>query len=293
MVDFQKLEKKWQGRWAKKKIFEPKIDEKKKKFFFTVPYPYISGSLHIGHSRVVIDGDICCRYMRMAGYNVLYPMSFHITGTPVLGISAAIEHGDKKKIELYKSYVRNYVSNEKKVSKTVASFKDPWAIVKFFIPKMMTEFSSLGLSVDWSRRFNTGEPDYQKLIEWQFHKYKDMNYLTQGKYPILYCVNCKNAVAEDDIKDGDSNPVEKQEFTLLKFKMPDYEKRYLVAATLRPETVYGQTNLWIKPNVKYVIVKVGDEEWIMSKEAAEKLNLQRDGTKIMEKNTARNLSAFM
>lgn len=280
-MDFQKIEKKWQTKWAKKGIFEPKIDSKKSKFFFTVPYPYISGSLHIGHSRVVIDGDIRCRYMRMAGYNVLYPMAFHITGTPVLGISSAIEHGDKKKIELYKSYVRNYIKDEKKVSKIVTSFKEPWEIVKFFIPKMVSEFSSLGLSVDWSRKFNTGEKDYQKLIEWQFQKYNEKKYLTRGNYPVLYCVQCKNAVAEDDIKDGDSNPVEKQEFTLLKFKTKENENRYLVAATLRPETVYGQTNLWIKPEAEYVIVKVGSEEWILSKNAAEKLKLQKDDIKIV------------
>ena len=47
------------------------------------------------------------------GFNVLFPLGFHITGTPVLGISAAIEKGDKKKIELYKGYVKNYVKTEK------------------------------------------------------------------------------------------------------------------------------------------------------------------------------------
>ena len=105
IMDFQKIEKKWQSRWKKKKIFEPGLN-KPKKFFFTVPYPYISGSLHIGHGRVVIEGDIYTRYKRMNGFNVLYPMAFHITGTPVLGISMAIAEGDKKRIELYKSYVK-------------------------------------------------------------------------------------------------------------------------------------------------------------------------------------------
>lgn len=282
-MDFQKLEKKWQQKWAKAKLFEPVIDRKKNKFFFTVPYPYISGSLHIGHSRVVIEGDIRCRYMRMKGRNVLFPMAFHITGTPVLAISAAIEQKVQKTIEIYKGYVRNYVKDENKIKKIIESFKDPWNIVNFFIPKMMDEFSSLGLGVDWCRRFNTGEADYQKLIEWQFHKYNDAGYLTRGNYPVLYCINDKNAVGEDDIKDADSNPVEKQEFTLLKFRMPGHENRFLVAATLRPETVYGQTNLWIKPDIDYVIVKYGNEEWIMSREAAEKISYQKDGVKVTDK----------
>src|SRR3989338_5859542 len=81
--DFHAIEEKWQGVWEKAKAFEAKPD-KRKKFFFTTPYPYISGSLHLGHGRAAIESDIYCRYMRMNGYNVLYPLSFHITGTPVL-----------------------------------------------------------------------------------------------------------------------------------------------------------------------------------------------------------------
>ncbi|MBI4983452.1 leucine--tRNA ligase, partial [Candidatus Woesearchaeota archaeon] len=49
-----------------------------------------------------------------------------------------------------------------------------------------------------------------------------------------------------------------------------------VAATLRPETVYGQTNLWVNPHTKYVKVEVEGENWIMSREAAEKLSYQKD-----------------
>ncbi len=101
-ISFKRIESKWQRKWKEKKVFEPKVDRKRKKFFFTTPYPYISGSLHIGHGRAVAESDIYVRYMRMKGFNVLYPLAFHITGTPVLGISAAIESGDEGKIELYK-----------------------------------------------------------------------------------------------------------------------------------------------------------------------------------------------
>src|SRR3989338_2863899 len=74
---------KWQKAWEENKIFEAKPG-KNKKFFFTTPYPYISGSLHVGHGRAVTESDILCRYKRMVGFNVLFPMAFHISGTPVL-----------------------------------------------------------------------------------------------------------------------------------------------------------------------------------------------------------------
>jgi leucyl-tRNA synthetase len=279
MPDFRKLEGKWQERWRRAKIFQPKINKRKKKFFFTTPYPYISGSLHIGHGRAVTESDIYVRYMRMKGFNVLYPLAFHITGTPVLGISAAIEACDRSKIDLYSGYVRNYIKSEKAAEKVVASFREPWNIVNFFIPKMVDEYSSLGLSTDWSRCFTTGDPEYQKFITWQFMKYRDSNYLIKGSYPVLYCPQCGNAVGEDDIQDADTNPVTKLEFTLLKFRLDD--GLTLVAATLRPETVFGQTNLWVNPETEYVKIAAGDETWVMSREGLEKLSYQKKGLKTL------------
>jgi leucyl-tRNA synthetase len=275
--NFKTVEKKWQTKWQKEKIFEPKIDNKKPKFFFTTPFPYISGSLHIGHGRAATEGDVYCRYKRMAGFNVLFPLAFHITGTPVLGFATSIKNKNPKMMKIYREYLKNYFSDEKKLEATLKSFEDPWNIVKFFAPKMMDEYNSLGLGIDWSRRFTTGDEDYQKFIEWQFLQYQKKNYIEKGNYPVLFCINCNNAVGEDDIKDGDTDSVEKQEFTLLKFYFPEAGKNtFLVAATLRPETVYGQTNLWVNPNTEYLRVKVDNEFWIISKPAKEKLSYQKD-----------------
>jgi len=275
-VDFSAIEKKWQEKWEKEKVFEAEIDRKKEKFFFTTPYPYISGSLHVGHGRAVTESDVYCRYLRMKGFNVLFPLGFHITGTPVLGISAAIKSNDKSKIQLYENYVSAYVKDKKKVKEIVDSFKEPQAIVDFFIPKMIEEYKQLGLGIDWRRSFTSGDMEHQQMVTWQFENYKDKNYLIQGKYPILYSPSDESAMGEDDIQDADINSVEKTEFTLLKFK---FGKKFIVAATLRPETIYGQTNLWVNPNVKYIEAKVGNEIWIMSKECAEKLSYQRKDVK--------------
>jgi leucyl-tRNA synthetase len=263
-------QKKWQEKWQESKIFE--VDpSKSEKFFMTVPYPYISGSLHIGQARVVTEADVYARFQRMIGKNVLYPLAFHISGTPVLGISLAIKNKDEKKIELYKGYIKAYVDDDKEVEKILNSFQDPEKIVEFFIPKMEQEFKTLGLSVDWRRSYTSGDIEHQALVEWQFKKYKDLNYLVQGKYPILFSKTLNSAVGEDDIQDGDTNSVEIQEFTLIKFK---FEDKYLIAGTLRPETIFGQTNMWINPDVEYKIAKVNGETWIVSKECLEKIKFQ-------------------
>ncbi|MEK6917976.1 MAG: leucine--tRNA ligase [Nanoarchaeota archaeon] len=278
--NFKNIESKWQKKWEEKKVFEPEVDRKKQKFFFTTPYPYISGSLHLGHGRAVTESDIYSRYMRMKGFNVLYPMSFHITGTPVLGIAAAIKNKDKEKIKLYEDYVSAYVKDKKKVKSTVQSFSDPNNIVKFFIPKMIEEYKQLGLGVDWRRSFTSGDAEHQAMVTWQFRKYKENGYLTKEKHPVLYSIQDESAMGEDDIQDADSSPVEKMEFTLLKFKFKD---KFLVAATLRPETIYGQTNLWINPKIVYWEIKIDDETWIVSEQCVEKLKYQGRNIKIIGK----------
>ncbi len=286
MVDFKAVQDKWQKKWKEEKVFEVDIDPKKEKFFINTPYPYISGSLHIGHARAVTEVDVYSRFIRLQGKNVLFPMAFHISGTPVLGISLGIQNGDEKKIAQYKEYVRAYVSNEKEVEKIVQSFVEPWNIVNFFIPKMKEEYSSLGLGVDWRRSFTSGDVEHQKLVEWQFHKYKEKGYLMQGKYPVLYSKTLKNAVGEDDISDGDTNPVEKKEFTLMKFPFGD---AFLVIATLRPDTMFGQTNLWVNPDISYVKAKVNGEKWIVSRQCAEKLSFQDKKVEIIEEVSGKSL----
>jgi len=70
--DFKKIEKKWQGKWEKAKIFQVKKDRKKKKFYVLEMYPYPSGSgLHMGHAFNYTIGDIYARFKRMQGFNVL------------------------------------------------------------------------------------------------------------------------------------------------------------------------------------------------------------------------------
>ena len=277
-MDFAAIERKWQRKWQNDKIFEPKV-ENKKKFFITVPYPYMSGSLHIGHGRTFTMGDIIARFKRLQGYNVLFPMAFHVTGTPVLAIADAIKAGDEKVINLYKEYVRIYEDDENRVEEIVSSFVNPENIARYFAEKTQQDFIGMGYSIDWRRKFHTAEPIYNKFVEWQFKKLYDKGVIKKGKYPITYSIEDGNPVGEDDIEDGDTNKVSIMEFTAIKFQ---FEDGYLVAATLRPETIFGVTNLWVNPNATYCRVKVEGENWYISKEGAEKLKYQKEDVVVEE-----------
>ncbi len=274
-IDFIVLERKWQAAWYDKRVFEP-ASEGEKKWFFTVPYPYVSGLLHVGHGRTYTNGDVLARYKRMAGFNVLWPLGFHITGTPVLAVSQKIESGDEATLKMFTEHVSIYEKDASRVKEIVESFKDPWKLVNYFSGKLVNDFKAMGYSLDLSRQFTTGDREYNKFIEWQFKKFKEKGFLKQAAYPVLYSPRDGNAVGEDDIKDADTVPVEVQEFTALKFAFGD---AFLVSATLRPDTLYGITNMFVNPEAEYALVQVtfGDgstEKWWVSKFAAEKLSYQ-------------------
>ncbi|HJH26995.1 MAG TPA: leucine--tRNA ligase [Methanophagales archaeon] len=277
-LNIKKTEEKWQRRWKESKIFDAEIAEqkggkKKLKFFLTVPYPYTSGPLHIGHGRTNTIGDIIARFKRLQGYNVLFPMAFHVTGTPILAIADSIAKGEQEVVARYKDYVSIY-EDASKVDGIISSFNSAERVADFFAERISEDFERMGYSIDWRRKFNTTEPMYNKFIEWQFKKLYDKGVIKKGSYPITYSIEDNSPVGEDDIEEGDTNKVTITEHTTIKFGVSD--DTYLIAATLRPETVFGVTNLWIKPTAKYVKVAVGGEYWIVSREAALKLGYQRE-----------------
>ncbi|MFH0966210.1 MAG: leucine--tRNA ligase [Methanobacteriota archaeon] len=234
----------------------------KPKFYLTVAYPYPSGAMHVGHGRTYIVPDVIARFWRMRGREVLYPMAFHVTGAPVIGISKRIARRDESAIKLYRDLY--------KVPQDVLdSFTNPLNIVIHFSNEYERVMKQAGLSIDWTRRFTTVEPTYSKFIEWQWHHLKEAGHVVKGAHPVRYCPQCENPVGDHDLLEGDKAEIQK--FTLILFTQGD---TIIPCATLRPETIYGVTNLWVNPDITYVKAKIDGKVWILSREAMDKLGLQ-------------------
>ena len=270
----RRVEAKWQELWKKHGVFKAEAAPGKPKFYITVPYPYTNAPLHIGHGRTYTVGDIIARYKRLRGFNVLFPMAFHITGTPILAISERIARGDEKEVKRYKEYVSKYVQDPAEIEKIIETFKDPLSLAVFFAERVHKDFDALGYSIDWRRRFHTGEDIYNAFVTWQFLKLREKGLIKRGDHIVTYCLLHRQPEGEDDIADADTNPVEILEFTAIKFKLVDEENTYLVAATLRPETLFGATNIWVNPEARYVVVEWGKEKIVVSEEALTKLQHQ-------------------
>ena len=87
----QEMEPRWQKKWEADKLYRSVIDNSRPKHYALTMLPYPSGDLHIGHWYAMTPPDTRARYMRMKGYNVLFPMGFDAFGLPAE--NAAIKDG--------------------------------------------------------------------------------------------------------------------------------------------------------------------------------------------------------
>ena len=259
-INWNKVEKKWREKWLKRKDFETDPDDKPKKFI-TVAYPYPNSPQHIGHGRTYTLADVHARYYRMQGYNVLFPMAFHYTGTPILGMAKRVEANDGELISNLKNLYG--VPDE-----SIKEFAEPVKIADYFHEEIKSGMIEMGYSIDWRREFTTIDPVYSKFIEWQINTLKEKNLIIQGSHPVGWCPEDQNPVSQHDTL-GDVEP-DFTEYILIKFQFGEY---VIPTATLRPETIFGVVNLWVNPEITYKKITIEDdnEKWIVSKECAFKL----------------------
>ena len=268
-IDWSVIDKKWQKKWLENNDHEIDSNNKEKKFI-TVAYPYPNSPQHIGHGRTYTIADVHSRYLRMKGFNVLFPMGFHYTGTPILGMAKRVEANDAELIEAFKTLYK--VPEDK-----IKEFVEPVKIADYFHEEIKSGMIEMGYSIDWRREFTTIDPAYQKFIEWQFRNLKEKNLIVQGSHPVGWCPKDQNPVSQHDTL-GDVEP-DFTEYIVIKFDLNGVK---IPVATLRPETLFGVTNIWINPQVMYQKIKVNDEIWITSPECARKLEFLEKKIEVIE-----------
>jgi leucyl-tRNA synthetase len=263
MSSHKQLEDKWRSRWDDAHLFEADPDPKKPKAFVTFPYPYMNGPLHVGHAFTASRVDAYARFRRMQGYNVLWPWGWHWTGQPLLGASQRVAKGDE-------AYIRVLREVDGVPEEELQKFVDPLYMAQYYTNEGRKIARRIGFSVDWRREFTTVWPTYQKFIEWQYANLSEKGYVTKGTHPVVWCPKDKSPTGDHDRQSGEG--VTPEEYTLIKYKLD--EQTFLPAATFRPETLFGVTNMWINPEADYAQAIVDGENWIISQQAAEKLKEQ-------------------
>ncbi|BFH73699.1 leucine--tRNA ligase [Sulfurisphaera javensis] len=269
---FNEIASKWQKEWENNKLFEANPDPTKEKKFITVAFPYTNSPLHIGHGRTYITADIYARYLRMKGYNVLFPFAFQFTGTPILSISEAIQRKDE---DIISTFVNIYQIPQEEIEK----FSDPNYLAEYFKNDMKNTARRLGLSIDWRREFTTVDSIFERFIQWQYKRLMDLGYIKREDSPVPYCPRDEFPVGMHDTK-GDIEP-EISDVDAIYFPSNNL---FFVAATPRPETIFGAIAILINPEADYIIaIDKLNRKIVISKQAFEKLKFQLEIKKEDEK----------
>jgi len=261
-ININEIEAFWQKRW--RTIPPPQVEGQKKKFFIIFAYPGISGYLHVGHMRSYTYPDVIARYKRMRGFNVLFPAGFHASGLPAIGVAKRVQRGDPSWL--------NYLRENGCPEDLIPRLQDPRFVVRFFSENYVEQWEKIGLSIDKTRLASTIDPGYNAFIRWQFAKLKDAGLLIRKTHYAPACPNCGPIAvdpSETDISRGGNAQL--IQYAVIKFRAGDI---ILPCATLRGETVYGVTNIWLNPEVEYVEVRLQGERWILSEDAVEKFRMQ-------------------
>lgn len=279
MEVLRQIEEKWRKAWEEARIFEADPDPTRKKCMVTFPFSYMNGPLHVGHGFTATRVDSYARFKRMQGYNVLFPWAWHWTGETIAGVSERVKTGDKDIIRALREI--DGVSEE-----DLKKFVDPAYMASYYTKESREAVKRLGFSIDWRREFTTTSlcPTFSKFIEWQCERLREKGYIIKGTYPVVWCPHDESPTGDHDRQVGEG--VAPEEYTLIKFKMED---AYLPAATFRPETIYGVTNMWLHPDADYVKARVNGERWIISEIAANKLKEQRRKVQIVSRFKGREI----
>lgn len=177
----------------------------------------------------------------------------------------------------------------------ISKFQDPYNWLSFFPPLAMDDLKVFGLGCDWRRSFITTEmnPFFDSFVRWQMRKLKSMGKIVKDLRYTIYSPLDGQPCADHDRASGEG--VQPQDYTLIKMEVVspfppkmgvlEGKRVFLAAATLRPETMYGQTNAWVLPDGKYGAFEINDTDvFIIAHRAALNLAYQRF-SKIPEKPT--------
>ncbi|MGD2026545.1 MAG: leucine--tRNA ligase, partial [Anaerolineales bacterium] len=211
----------WQEKWAEDGIYHADIDPTTPKHYALTMLPYPSGDLHMGHWFAMTPSDARARYMRMKGFNVMFPIGFDAFGLPAE--NAAIQNNIHPKKWTYAN-----------------------------IERMRSQLRSMGAMFDWRREAVSSDPEYYHWTQWFFIQlYKhDMAYRKDSA--VDWCPNCNTTLAreqvigENRVCERCGTPVIKKQLEQWFFTTTKYVEELLDFSTIDwPERVQTLQTNWI------------------------------------------------
>jgi leucyl-tRNA synthetase len=258
----------WQARWAAAGLGRAVRRPDRSKFYALWTYPGPSGFFHVGHLRGLTLTDVLHRFERMRGRQVFFPMGTHASGLPAVAFAQRLADRDPAVVGQLKAHG---------VPESAwPALEAPEEAARFLGRSYLDVARRMGVLFDEDSYVTTIDEDYRAFIGWQFRRLREAGHLVQGPYFASVCPVCGPVsvdASETDLSSGGEAEIVR--YTTVPFPLPD--GRVLLAATLRPETVYGVTNVWIPEREPLVVWHHGETPFLVSRAGAEKLLEQHGG----------------
>ena len=257
-------EKKWQKYWEDDGIYKFDPSSDKEIYSIDTPPPTMSGKMHMGHAFSYIQMDIIARYQRMKGKNVFYPFGTDDNGLPTERLVESL-----KKVKAKNMDRKEFINLcQETVNEQREQFVQGW--------------KNVGISCDWNLFYSTIGDHCRRISQRSFLELYNMGRIYRKKGPIIFCPNCKTAIAQVEMRDEEK----KSTLNYIKANIGRRDSNeFIIYATTRPELHPACVGVSIDEKGEYVTALKHDEKqennentpeennpekWIMSKEGFEK-----------------------
>ncbi len=224
----REAELKWYRYWLENDLFHAEDKSDKEPFAIVIPPPNVTGMLHMGHALNNVLQDICCRYRRMQGRNVLW-----MPGTDHAGIATqnVVEQ------QLAKEGLTRHDLGREKFIERVWEWKEHSGGV------IINQLKRLGSSCDWARERFTMDEGLSRAVREVFVRLYNDGLIYQGDYIVNWCPRCLTAISDLEVD------YHQEGGFLWNIRYPFADGTgEVVVATTRPETMLGDTAVAVNPD---------------------------------------------
>ena len=225
--DHSAAEQKWYQHWLDKKYFHSEPDDREP-YTIVIPPPNVTGVLHMGHCLNNTIQDILIRRARMQGKNACW-----VPGTDHASIAT-----EAKVVQMLR---------ERGIAKSSLSREDflkyAWEWKEKYGGIILQQLKKMGCSLDWERTSFTMDPDYYQSVISVFIDLYNKGYIYRGKRMINWDVKAKTALSDEEVIRKETQ----QKLYHLRYKLDMPGDEYIVIATVRPETIMGDTAICVHP----------------------------------------------
>ncbi len=221
-------DRKWYAHWNSSGYFKSTPDERPP-YTIVIPPPNVTGVLHMGHALNNTVQDILIRRAKMMGYNTCW-----VPGTDHASIAT-----EAKVVGMLRDR-----GIDKKTLPRDEFLKYAWEWKEKYGGIILKQLEKLGCALDWDRTDFTMNDDYYAAVIRVFVELFEKGLIYRGVKMINWDPKAKTALSDEEVIHRQTN----SKLYYVRYKLDTDKEEYITIATVRPETILGDTGVCVHPD---------------------------------------------